>query len=44
MLDSRPIHDSRILADHSSDLKEIKQIVGGHAEAIVELRSASHTH
>jgi hypothetical protein len=32
------------LADHSADLKEIKQIVGGHAEAIVELKAASHTH
>jgi hypothetical protein len=35
---------SAILSGHSADLKEIKQIVVGNAEAIVELRAASHTH
>lgn len=42
---------SATLAEHGADIrelkadvKEIKQLAGGHVEAIVELRSASHTH
>jgi hypothetical protein len=33
-----------ILKEHSAELREIKQIVGGHHEAIAELKLASHTH
>jgi len=33
-----------ILFEHSADLREIKLLVVGHAEAIAELRAVSHEH
>ena len=33
-----------ILTEHTDDLREIKQILGGQMETITELKAASHTH
>ena len=35
---------TEVLREHSADLKEIKQIVGGQMESVAELQAVSHSH